>query len=202
MPLYHTMGVRSLLSLALIDGRIVCLPRFDAARALEAIRDERGDAPLSRAHALPRPVDAPRLREHRHPQRAQARLRRRADARRAAAAAAGGLRSRAVRQPLRQFRDLHLRSTSARSRSRVPGRAGLNTRLRVVRSNSTMRPAWSRRWKRARSSPSCAATRPSRVTTSARTRMPAACTAAGTSPATPATWTTTATCSSPAVSTT
>ncbi len=41
MPLYHTMGVRSLLSLALIDGRIVCLPRFDAARALEAIRDER-----------------------------------------------------------------------------------------------------------------------------------------------------------------
>jgi 2-furoate---CoA ligase len=30
MPLYHTMGVRSLLALALIDGRIVCIPRFDA----------------------------------------------------------------------------------------------------------------------------------------------------------------------------
>ncbi len=40
MPLYHTMGVRSLLSLALIDGRFVCIPRFDAARALAAIRDE------------------------------------------------------------------------------------------------------------------------------------------------------------------
>jgi 2-furoate---CoA ligase len=40
MPLYHTMGVRSLLSLALVDGRIVCMPRFDAARALVAIRDE------------------------------------------------------------------------------------------------------------------------------------------------------------------
>lgn len=40
MPLYHTMGVRSLLSLALLDGRFVCIPRFDAARALEAIRDE------------------------------------------------------------------------------------------------------------------------------------------------------------------
>ncbi|MCA8938097.1 MAG: AMP-binding protein, partial [Planctomycetes bacterium] len=41
MPLYHTMGVRSLLSLALVDGRLVCLPRFDAGRALAAIRDER-----------------------------------------------------------------------------------------------------------------------------------------------------------------
>lgn len=40
MPLYHTMGVRSLLSLSLIDGRFVCMPRFDARRALEVIRDE------------------------------------------------------------------------------------------------------------------------------------------------------------------
>ena len=40
MPLYHTMGVRSLLALTLIDGRFVCMPRFDAAAALTAIRDE------------------------------------------------------------------------------------------------------------------------------------------------------------------
>jgi 2-furoate---CoA ligase len=33
MPLYHTMGVRSLLSTALVDGAFVCLPRFDAAAA-------------------------------------------------------------------------------------------------------------------------------------------------------------------------
>jgi 2-furoate---CoA ligase len=26
MPLYHTMGVRSLLALALVDGRFVCMP--------------------------------------------------------------------------------------------------------------------------------------------------------------------------------
>ncbi len=40
MPLYHTMGVRSLLALALIDGLFVCMPKFDAHRALLAIRDE------------------------------------------------------------------------------------------------------------------------------------------------------------------
>ena len=41
MPLYHTMGVRSLLSLALIDGRFICIPRFDAKSALAAIEAER-----------------------------------------------------------------------------------------------------------------------------------------------------------------
>jgi 2-furoate---CoA ligase len=41
MPLYHTMGVRSLLALALLDGRFVCLPKFDAAAALRAIQAER-----------------------------------------------------------------------------------------------------------------------------------------------------------------
>ena len=32
MPLYHTMGVRSLLAMALVDGTFVCLPRFEPAR--------------------------------------------------------------------------------------------------------------------------------------------------------------------------
>jgi 2-furoate---CoA ligase len=41
MPLYHTMGVRSLLALALVDGRFVCIPRFDASQALAAIEAER-----------------------------------------------------------------------------------------------------------------------------------------------------------------
>lgn len=40
MPLYHTMGVRSLLSLALLDGRFVCIPRFNAGFALAAIARE------------------------------------------------------------------------------------------------------------------------------------------------------------------
>jgi 2-furoate---CoA ligase len=41
MPLYHTMGVRSLIAMSLIGGTFVCLPRFDAARALELIEGER-----------------------------------------------------------------------------------------------------------------------------------------------------------------
>jgi len=41
MPLYHTMGVRSLIAMSLIGGTFVCLPRFDVARALELIEAER-----------------------------------------------------------------------------------------------------------------------------------------------------------------
>jgi 2-furoate---CoA ligase len=41
MPLYHTMGVRSLLTLALLDGRFVCQARFEAAQALQKIAAER-----------------------------------------------------------------------------------------------------------------------------------------------------------------
>jgi 2-furoate---CoA ligase len=41
MPLYHTMGVRSLIAMALVDGRFVCLPRFDAGEALRLIAAER-----------------------------------------------------------------------------------------------------------------------------------------------------------------
>jgi len=41
MPLYHTMGVRSLLAMSLIGGAFICLPRFDVARALELIAAER-----------------------------------------------------------------------------------------------------------------------------------------------------------------
>ena len=37
MPLYHTMGVRSLLSSALIGGGFVCLPKFDVPGTLDAI---------------------------------------------------------------------------------------------------------------------------------------------------------------------
>src|SRR5690606_2921680 len=41
MPLYHTMGVRSLLSMALVDGVFVCMPRFDAHAALDLIESEK-----------------------------------------------------------------------------------------------------------------------------------------------------------------
>ena len=41
MPLYHTMGVRSLLAMSLIGGTFVCLPRFDVAKALALIAAEK-----------------------------------------------------------------------------------------------------------------------------------------------------------------
>jgi 2-furoate---CoA ligase len=41
MPLYHTMGVRSLLAMSLVGGAFVCLPRFDAAAALRLIEREK-----------------------------------------------------------------------------------------------------------------------------------------------------------------
>ena len=41
MPLYHTMGVRSLLAMSLIGGAFICLPRFAPEHALELIEAER-----------------------------------------------------------------------------------------------------------------------------------------------------------------
>src|SRR5262249_4620425 len=41
MPLYHTMGVRSLLAMSLVGGTFVCLPQFDVRHALELISAER-----------------------------------------------------------------------------------------------------------------------------------------------------------------
>lgn len=41
MPLYHTMGVRSLIASALIGGTFVCLPRFDVGKALDLIEHEK-----------------------------------------------------------------------------------------------------------------------------------------------------------------
>jgi len=40
MPLYHTMGVRSLIAMSLLGGVFVCLPRYDARRALSLIEAE------------------------------------------------------------------------------------------------------------------------------------------------------------------
>ncbi len=41
MPLYHTMGVRSLLAMSLIGGVFACLSRFDAKGALDVIAAEK-----------------------------------------------------------------------------------------------------------------------------------------------------------------
>ena len=41
MPLYHTMGVRSLIAMSLIGGTFVCLPRYDTRQALAIIAAEK-----------------------------------------------------------------------------------------------------------------------------------------------------------------
>ena len=41
MPLYHTMGVRSLLAMSLLGGCFVCQPRFNVGEALKLIEAER-----------------------------------------------------------------------------------------------------------------------------------------------------------------
>ena len=41
MPLYHTMGVRSLIAMSLVGGAFVCLPRFEIRRALELMEAEK-----------------------------------------------------------------------------------------------------------------------------------------------------------------
>jgi 2-furoate---CoA ligase len=43
MPLYHTMGVRSLIAMSLIGGTFVCLPRYDSREALALIETEKID---------------------------------------------------------------------------------------------------------------------------------------------------------------
>jgi 2-furoate---CoA ligase len=41
MPLYHTMGVRSLLAMSIVNGAFICLPRFEVANALSLIESEK-----------------------------------------------------------------------------------------------------------------------------------------------------------------
>src|SRR5881628_1240112 len=41
MPLYHTMGVRSLIAMSLIGGTFICLPRYDPREALTIIQAEK-----------------------------------------------------------------------------------------------------------------------------------------------------------------
>ena len=79
MPLYHTMGVRSLLAMSLVGGAFICLRRFDVAQALQLIAAER----VSNLYLVPTLyhdlVHHPLFAGKRHKLGAQARLRRRAD---------------------------------------------------------------------------------------------------------------------------
>ncbi len=41
MPFYHTMGVRSILAMQLLDGNLICQRKFDARETLEMIKEEK-----------------------------------------------------------------------------------------------------------------------------------------------------------------
>ena len=88
MPLYHTMGVRSLLAMALVDGLFVCVRRWNARLALDSIAQSRTHVPVSRADAVSRSARRSELRDDRYVFGHEARLRRRADERRLVEAAA------------------------------------------------------------------------------------------------------------------
>ncbi len=66
MPLYHTMGVRSLLAMSLVGGAFICLRRFEVERALDSDRGRAGQQSLSGADALSRPRASPALCSGRH----------------------------------------------------------------------------------------------------------------------------------------
>jgi 2-furoate---CoA ligase len=41
MPFFHTMGVRIMLSVALLNGRLVCVPEYGPEQVLRLISEER-----------------------------------------------------------------------------------------------------------------------------------------------------------------
>ena len=62
MPLYHTMGIHSLVAMHLVGGCFVPLPRWDAGEALRADRGGADHVALPRADALPRSRQHPTAR--------------------------------------------------------------------------------------------------------------------------------------------
>ncbi len=126
MPLYHTMGVRSLIAMSLIGGTFVCLPRYDTGRALALIEAEK----ITNLYLVPTLyhdlVHARGVCVDRRLQRAKTRLRRRLDDRRAAEEAERGVPARAVRQSLRQLGNLHLHHRPERAGQARLGRQGRN----------------------------------------------------------------------------
>ena len=204
MPLYHTMGVRSLLAMSLIGGAFVCLPRFDAARALELIAAEK----LTNLYLVPTLYHD--LLHHERFQATDVSSVRKLGF--AGAPMTDGLlqgltrrvQAGPVRQSLRLIRNLHLHH-----RPECAGEAGLGRACRrqpdgarrAARRDLT-RQTSPRRARRARSSRCSRAMNPSKAIGGGRTRMRRRCATAGISPATPDISTAMAIFSSPAASTT
>jgi 2-furoate---CoA ligase len=197
MPLYHTMGVRSLLAMALVDGVFVCVPKFDCAAAFRSIEQERITA-LYLVPTLYHDMLTWRA-EHGADIASVTKLGF------AGAPMQDGLLKRLSETFQPELFVNHYGSSEvftfafdqdATRKAGSAGRAGINTRIRVVplsadTPDQTVSPV-----KKARSSANCRATKRSKLTGTARTPTPSRSAPAGTSPATPATSIRTATCSS------
>ncbi len=200
MPLYHTMGVRSLLAMALIDGTFVCLPRFDPGAALALIARER----ITNLYLVPTLYhdlishpDFPSADTHSVTKLGFA-----------GAAMPDGLLKRVDEAFRPQLFVNHYGSSeiytftiepNAVAKPGSAGRAGINQRVRV---SGLAVPRRRRPAKRARSSPMPPMTKPSTDIGAGPMPMPARCATAGISPAIPAIPMRRATSSSPAGSTT
>ena len=190
MPLYHTMGIHSLLAMHLVGGCFVPQARWDRGRGAAPDRGAADHVALPRADALPRPARTRAPRRARHLERSRARVRRRADDVDARQPLPRDVPARGLRQPLRLDRDLHLLR-----RPRAGGQAGVcRTAVREHAPEARRRTARSARTSRA--------TRRSPATGTGPTPTQRRSATAGTTRATPATSTPTATSGSTAGSTT
>ena len=204
MPLYHTMGVRSLLAMSLIGGAFICLRRFDVAEALRLIAAER----VSNLYLVPTLYHD----VVHHPLFAASDV---SSVRKLGFAGApmtdgllksiaDGVQARTVRQSLRLVGGLYLHH---RSESAIETRLGRTCRHQPDgasgearrRSRSTRSPPQAKKAKSSRFSP---ATNRSKAIGGGPMPMRRRCATAGISPATPAISTATAIFLSPAASTT
>ena len=204
MPLYHTMGVRSLIAMSLIGGTFVCLPRYDTGRALALIEAEK----ITNLYLVPTLYhDLVHAREFASTDVSSVRK----------LGFAGASMTDGLLKTLNDaFRpDLfvnHYGSSeiytftidqNAPAKPGSAGKAGINQQItgrqaeRQIGDGRRARPM-----RKARSSRCWPATSSSRATGGGPTRTPKRCATAGISPAIPASSTAMATCSSPAASTT
>ena len=120
MPLYHTMGIHSLLAMHLVGGCFVPQARWNAAAALELIAEQRVSALYLAPTLFYDLLEGLRPRRRDVTLGARARLRRRRDDVEPRRAVLSRARARGLRQPLRLDRDLH-----RHDRQRAAREAGL-----------------------------------------------------------------------------
>ena len=191
MPLYHTMGIHSLLAMHLVGGCFVPQARWDAERGAAPDRGAADHLAVPRADPVPRPRPLTSASPtHDVSTRAGARLRGGGDDLDDRRPLPRGVRARGVRQPLRLDRGLHVLD-----RPRPGGQARLRRAARRQHAPEA-------RAGTARSACTSRATRRSPATGTGRTPTRRRFATAGTTPATPATSTPTATSGSTGGSTT